>query len=114
MDVRGKDFDRAEKWSDDNVLENRAYFEPDLKSSSLVIDRISKKDEAVYRCRVDFKYAQTRNSKVNLTIIGKLTFILFVLILINIPQSYSWSIFFLFVFNNAVRLILFNILILKR
>ncbi|XKL61487.1 hypothetical protein PGB90_008544 [Kerria lacca] len=69
VDVRGKDFDRAEKWSDDNVLENRAYFEPDLKSSSLVIDRISKKDEAVYRCRVDFKYAQTRNSKVNLTII---------------------------------------------
>ncbi len=71
MDVRGKDFNRAEKWSDDSVLNNRANFEPDLKPSSLVIDRISEKDAAVYRCRVDFKYAQTRNSKVNLTIIGK-------------------------------------------
>lgn len=71
MDVRGKDFSRAEKWSDDSVFNNRAYFEPDAKASSLVIDSVTEKDAAVYRCRVDFKYAQTRNSKVNLTVVGE-------------------------------------------
>lgn len=71
VDVRGKDFSRAEKWSDESVFNNRAYFEPDSKAASLVLDSVTEKDAAIYRCRVDFKYAQTRNSKVNLTVVGK-------------------------------------------
>lgn len=70
VDVRGKDFSRAEKWFDSTVLNNRASFDPDSSPPSLVINHFSEKDVAMYRCRVDFKYAQTRNAKVNLTIIG--------------------------------------------
>lgn len=69
VDVRGKDFSRAEKWFDSTVLNNRASFDPDSSPPSLVINHFSEKDVAMYRCRVDFKYAQTRNAKVNLTII---------------------------------------------
>ena len=71
VDIREKDFSRAEKWSDDGVFHNRAYFDAESSPASLVIDRISVNDAAIYRCRVDFKYAQTRNAKVNLTIIGE-------------------------------------------
>lgn len=56
------------------MLNNRAYFEVNTHSANLVIDHVVEKDAAVYRCRVDFKYAQTRNSKVNLTIIGRKKF----------------------------------------
>lgn len=82
----------AERWSDQRVFGDRAHFhvngdEEELKSktnnqkksivttyfsSELRIDRVSVKDAIhLYRCRVDFRLAQTRNSKVNLTIVGK-------------------------------------------
>lgn len=84
----------AERWSDQQVFGDRAHFhvngddtDGELKSkannqkkstmstyysSELRIDRVSVKDAIhLYRCRVDFKLAQTRNSKVNLTIVGK-------------------------------------------
>ncbi|VVC28852.1 Fibronectin type III,Immunoglobulin subtype,Immunoglobulin-like domain,Immunoglobulin-like [Cinara cedri] len=87
----------AERWSDRQVFGERAHFhvnevgsEGDSKksketdgdgdqkksivstyySSELRIDRVSVKDAIhLYRCRVDFRLAQTRNSKVNLTVI---------------------------------------------
>jgi len=84
----------AERWSDQRVFGDRAHFhvnvdktEGELKSkinsqkkstvstyfsSELRIDRVSVKDAIhLYRCRVDFRLAQTRNSKVNLTVVGK-------------------------------------------
>lgn len=84
----------AERWSDQQVFGDRAHFyingddtEGELKSkannkkkstmstyysSELHIDRVNVNDAIhLYRCRVDFKLAQTRNSKVNLTIVGK-------------------------------------------
>lgn len=71
VDGRERDFSLAERWSDENVFSNRAYFMPEKKPAELGVDHIRETDQGVYRCRVDFKVAQTRNSKVNLTIIGK-------------------------------------------
>lgn len=71
VDGRDRDFKLAERWSDENVFANRAYFMPEKQPAELGVDHIRESDQAVYRCRVDFKEAQTRNSKVNLTVIGK-------------------------------------------
>lgn len=71
MDGRDRDFSLAERWSDENVFANRAYFMPEKQPAELGVDHIRESDQGVYRCRVDFKVAQTRNSKVNLTVIGK-------------------------------------------
>lgn len=73
VDGRERDFSLAERWSDENVFANRAYFMAEKQPAELGVDHIRESDQAVYRCRVDFKVAQTRNSRVNLTVIGKLT-----------------------------------------
>lgn len=70
-DGRDADFSHAEKWSDEKVFASRAYFMQERQPAELGIDHIRESDQAVYRCRVDFKMGQTRNSKVNLTVIGK-------------------------------------------
>lgn len=71
VDARDRDFIMAERWSDENVFANRAYFMPEKQPAELGVDHIRESDQAVYRCRVDFKVAQTRNSRVNLTVIGE-------------------------------------------
>lgn len=71
VDARDRDFGFAERWSDDAVFSNRAYFLPDKKPAELGVDRIREEDAGIYRCRVDFRIGQTRNSKVNLTVIGR-------------------------------------------
>ncbi|XP_063232136.1 hemicentin-1-like [Bacillus rossius redtenbacheri] len=69
VDTREKDFSQAERWSDERVFANRAYFMVDKQPAELGIDHVQEADGGVYRCRVDFKVAQTRNSKVNLTVV---------------------------------------------
>lgn len=71
IDGRNRDFGMAERWSDDNVFSNRAYFMPEKQPAELGIDHIREADQAVYRCRVDFRIGPSRNSKVNLTVIGE-------------------------------------------
>ncbi|XP_044729673.1 uncharacterized protein LOC123293023 [Chrysoperla carnea] len=72
VDGRERNFSMAERWSDENVFNNRAYFMPDKKPAELGVDHIRDSDAGIYRCRVDFRIAQTRNSKVNLTVIVSL------------------------------------------
>ena len=74
VDARDRDFSIAHRWSDEKVFSNRAYFLQDKQPAELGIDHIRESDQAVYRCRVDFKLGQTRNSRVNLTVSGKLFF----------------------------------------
>ncbi|XP_023707814.1 synaptogenesis protein syg-2 isoform X4 [Cryptotermes secundus] len=69
VDAREQEFGKAERWSDENVFANRALFMMEKKPAELGVDNIRKEDAGIYRCRVDFKMAQTRNSRVNLTVI---------------------------------------------
>ena len=71
LDTREKEYKDAERWSDEKIFGQRAYFILDKEPAQLSVDNIQEEDENTYRCRVDFKFAQTRNSKVNLTVIGK-------------------------------------------
>lgn len=71
MDIRDRDAKAAKRWSDETVFSNRAYFLFDKQPGELAVQNIKDPDTGVYRCRVDFKVAQTRNSIVNLTVIGE-------------------------------------------
>lgn len=98
-DLRGRAPNQAQHWADSHVLGNRANFylsrpvdqwennglltrNPGDKrrpiedrlpvgTSVLTIRRISTQDRGLYRCRVDFHAAPTRNSMANLTVVGK-------------------------------------------
>lgn len=72
VDIRDRDFKAAKRWSDDTMFANRAYFSFERQPGELSVQNAKDTDSGVYRCRVDFKIAQTRNSKVNLTVIRKL------------------------------------------
>ncbi|XP_056629830.1 hemicentin-1 [Diorhabda sublineata] len=69
FDVRGKPLSQARHWSAPEVFGTRAYFRTVSEPAQLVIDDIRRHDEGVYRCRVDFRNAQTRSFRYNLTVI---------------------------------------------
>ena len=56
-----------------NNLGNRLYFavNDNPKDAKLQIKNVQLADGGVYRCRVDFFNAATRNLRINLTLIGK-------------------------------------------
>ena len=74
-------------WKDNRTLGNRAFFhykETGMRSetgamqiaSFLTIEALRPEDTGFYRCRVDFKEAPTKNTKIHLNLIGKkITFI---------------------------------------
>ena len=63
-----KSLPEARHWSDDAVLEGRAFFQSSHSPGRLVIDRVKIYDQGLYKCRVDFKIQPTTISQVNLTI----------------------------------------------
>jgi len=71
VDTRDADLHAAEHWSGDEVLGQRATFRVDRQPAALVVTNVKQRDEGLYRCRVDFRTAQTRNAQINLTVVGK-------------------------------------------
>ena len=79
-DLRGRGPEKAKHWSDDHVLgKSRSMFfmaptpvsySQESLLSVLKIRGIRDSDRGLYRCRVDFKAAPTRNTRANLTVIG--------------------------------------------
>ncbi|CAB4065521.1 unnamed protein product, partial [Lepeophtheirus salmonis] len=59
----------AEVWSDEKCFGSRAQFRPDAFPAVLRVHDIGGSDAGLYRCRVDFTEAQTRNTLINLTVI---------------------------------------------
>lgn len=67
--IAGKSYLSARHWSDDAVLEGRAFFRGDNNPGRLVLDNINPYDQGLYKCRVDFATAPTRISSVMLDVI---------------------------------------------
>ncbi|KAJ9582215.1 hypothetical protein L9F63_003454, partial [Diploptera punctata] len=70
-DLRGKHSETASHWKDKEILDERGYFRTITEPATLSLDNVDERDEGEYRCRVDFKQAPTRNSRVRLTVISK-------------------------------------------
>ena len=67
-------------WIDTNLFgHNRVVFDtsPGPSKARLKIYNVSEADDGLYRCRVDFKASQTRTTRLNLTVIGRKVFIVF-------------------------------------
>ena len=69
-------------WSDNNTLGQRAFFafsktgmrsetNAPIIASKLKINPLRPEDGGTYRCRVDFKEAPTKNTKINLELISE-------------------------------------------
>ena len=65
----GKSYLDARHWSDDSILEGRAFFRGDNNPGRLVLDNINHYDQGIYKWRVDFKTAPTRISNIVLDVI---------------------------------------------
>uniref|UniRef100_A0A1A9ZZ50 Ig-like domain-containing protein n=1 Tax=Glossina pallidipes TaxID=7398 RepID=A0A1A9ZZ50_GLOPL len=70
VDIRGGYRKAAKRWSDETMFGGRAYFILDKGPGALSIQDSKYSDSGIYRCRVDFLKAQTRNTKISLFIIG--------------------------------------------
>ncbi|EDW38366.1 GL12551 [Drosophila persimilis] len=68
-DTRGAHAGTPSHWRDEEVLENRAVFRTHKEPAELTINPVKEKDAGNFRCRVDFKLSQTRNSNVNLEVV---------------------------------------------
>ncbi|KAJ8976999.1 hypothetical protein NQ317_003425, partial [Molorchus minor] len=71
LDARGGPLDKASHLAMTDDLGGRSYFitEDEPSKARLRIHGVTKKDQGVFRCRVDFVNSPTRNFQVNLTLV---------------------------------------------
>ncbi|KAG7311114.1 hypothetical protein JYU34_002095, partial [Plutella xylostella] len=69
FDVRGKPLSEARHWSAPEVFGPRAHFAPSPAPAALLVRDVKRRDEGVYRCRVDFRNTQTTSFRYNLTVV---------------------------------------------
>ncbi|CAH2264984.1 jg5047 [Pararge aegeria aegeria] len=69
FDVRGKHLSEARHWSAPEVFGPRAHFSTSPPPASLLVRDVKRRDEGVYRCRVDFRNTQTTSFRYNLTVV---------------------------------------------
>lgn len=81
FDVRGKHLTEARHWSAPEVFGPRAHFSVAAPTAALVVRDVKRRDEGVYRCRVDFRNTQTTSFRYNLTVVGKYFITLYLSIL---------------------------------
>lgn len=75
-DARDVPLTKAGVWFDDQVLKMRAIFRGQTNDASiLAISNITIGDQAIYRCRVDFRESKSRNARINLVVVGNANFI---------------------------------------
>lgn len=79
-DTRGAHADTPSHWRDEDVLEDRAVFRTLRQPAELIITPVLEKDVGNFRCRVDFKMTPTRNSNVNLEVVGMCLCVLLLLL----------------------------------
>lgn len=62
----------AQHWSDDKMmLYGRAHLKASSDKVRLILEPVLREDEAVYKCRVDFKKSPTRHYRIHLAVISK-------------------------------------------
>lgn len=72
FDTRKSAIENGTHWFDQNFLNGRGRFDARARPAIFAMDAVRITDTGLYRCRVDFQKTPTRNSKVNLTVIGEL------------------------------------------
>lgn len=70
VDARRSPLSQARHAADDNLV-GRAHFSAVPQPAVLVVDSVTRRDEGIYRCRVDFKKARTQHSVLSVTVVGK-------------------------------------------
>ncbi|XP_037805193.1 nephrin-like isoform X1 [Penaeus monodon] len=68
-DVRELLGGQPKHWWDADLLGSRAYFNAGSSPSHLLLEGLAQSDAGLYKCRVDFQRAPTRNTRVNLTVV---------------------------------------------
>ena len=73
FDVRGNGVEIGRHWNDGVNLGARARFDERARPYPVLwIEDLRDEDRGLYRCRVDFKQAPTKNFKIELEVIGEL------------------------------------------
>nr|XP_053653571.1 LOW QUALITY PROTEIN: synaptogenesis protein syg-2-like [Cherax quadricarinatus] len=68
-DVRELLGGQPKHWWDADLLGSRAFFNAGSSPSHLLLQGLAEDDAGLYKCRVDFQRAPTRNTRINLTVV---------------------------------------------
>ncbi|XP_071533060.1 protein turtle homolog B-like isoform X3 [Panulirus ornatus] len=68
-DVRELLGGQPKHWWDADLLGSRAFFNAGSSPSHLLLQGLTQDDGGLYKCRVDFQRAPTRNTRINLTVV---------------------------------------------